>query len=214
MKLNEETALQALDTIYDHVMNGLPGSESVYDLAEKYIQTYHHSKFAVDSLIRWQTTKCATAGFFTGLGGILALPVAVPADLVTTYYIQMRMIAAVAHINGYDIKSEQVKTFVFCSLLGDGVHEALKKAGLRTGKQLSKKAITSMSRDILLKVNRSVGKKLVAKFGGKSMFNLSKIIPIAGGILGAGVNGYFCYEIGKAAQLLFPESEDYYSIAS
>jgi len=214
MKLNEDTILQALDSIYDNVILGLPGSDTVYDLAQKYLQTHHHEKFAAEALIRWQTAKCAGFGFVSGLGGIISFPLTIPADLAANYYIQMRMVAAIALINGYDIKSDQVKSFVYCCLLGQEIDQALRKAGLKMGRQWTKKAIMSMSREFVTKVNTVVRARLVSRVGKSGIAHLSKAVPLAGGFFGAGVNGYICYEIGKSAQQLFPKAEDDYSMAA
>jgi hypothetical protein len=82
----------------------------------------------------------------------------------------MRMVAAIAHMNGHDVRSEQVKTFIYSCLLGNEVKQALREAGLRVGKQLTRKAIHGMSREIIMKLNRVVGNKLVCKFGGRRVF--------------------------------------------
>jgi hypothetical protein len=214
MKLNEESILQALDSIYDNVILGLPGSDTVYELADKYLQVHHHEKFAAEALVRWQTAKCAGFGFVSGLGGVMSFPLTIPADLAANYYIQMRMVAAIALINGYDIKSEQVKSFIYCCLLGQEVDQALRKAGLKMGRQWTKKAITSMSQDFVAKVNSVVRSRLVAKVGRSGIAQLSKALPLAGGFFGAGFNGFVCYEIGKSAQQLFPKAEDDYSMAA
>jgi hypothetical protein len=208
MKLSEETIIQVLDSIYDNVLYGLPGSETIFELAEKYHSDCLSRKAAADSLILWQTAKCATSGFLAGIGGVLVLPVTLPADLAANYYIQMRMIAAIAHLNGYDVKSDQVRTFIYCCLLGEDAKSALKQSGLKVGRQLSRKAIQSMTREFIFKINGQVGRRLVTKFGKSSFISLSKIVPIAGGVLGAGVNWYFCLETGRTAIQIFPECHD------
>jgi hypothetical protein len=213
MRLREDTIIQILDSLYDNVLCGLPGSETVHELADNYLIQHSSSQDAIDSLIRWQTAKCATSGFISGLGGVLALPVSMPAELTATFYIQMRMIAAVAHMNGYDINSDQVKTFIYCCLLGEGIKSALKGVGIKVGKQLTRKAIERMPQEFLQRINHAIGIHLVTKFGNTGIIRLSKVIPVAGGIVGAGVNGYFCYEVGKSAQIIFPPQHDDYLAA-
>ena len=53
---------------------------------------------AIDDLIAYQTVLCGTNGFVAGLGGLLVLPVAIPANIASVIYVQLRMIAAIAHI--------------------------------------------------------------------------------------------------------------------
>lgn len=45
----------------------------------------------------------------------------------------MRMVAAIAAIRGYDLKSDQVQTFVYASLTGTTVADITKKQELLSG---------------------------------------------------------------------------------
>lgn len=37
------------------------------------------------------------------------MPIAIPTNLASNVYMQMRMIAAISHIRGYDLKDDHVK---------------------------------------------------------------------------------------------------------
>ena len=37
----------------------------------------------LDNFISWQVAKCGTSGFLTGLGGLITLPVAIPANIAS-----------------------------------------------------------------------------------------------------------------------------------
>ena len=50
-----------------------------------------------------------------------------------SYYVQIRMIAAIEHMRGYDLKDDQVKTFVFICLTSKSASYILKKAGIKAG---------------------------------------------------------------------------------
>ena len=94
----------------------MPGTETAEELAESYLRKNSPIEKAIDSLIRWQNAKGATSGFLTWLGGLITLPVAIPANIAFVMYVQIRMIATIAHMKGYDLKDDQVKTFVFVCL--------------------------------------------------------------------------------------------------
>lgn len=110
-EVSQEKMLQTLDWAYDKTLTGLPGQKDIYKLVEDYLKRYD-VETAIDKLISYQTTKAATSGFVTGFGGILTLPVTVPANVSTVILFQMRMIAAIALLRGYDLNSDQVQTFV------------------------------------------------------------------------------------------------------
>lgn len=204
MKLNQETMTKILDSIYDNVLLGLPGQDSVFELADDYLKKNNGDiEEASLSLIRYQIAKCSTSGFLTGLGGLITLPIAVPLDLSANYFIQMRMIAAIAHMNGYDVKSGQVKILIYCCLLGDACKDVMKNFGIQLGKKLTESAIKSISKEVIVKINQAVGFRLVTKFGEKGLVNMGKMIPLFGGVIGASFDGYYCNNVGDTATTLF-----------
>ncbi len=119
--------MKALDWSYDKAINGgIPGTDTAIELAENYSNKTGTLEEKVKSLIRWQNTKSATSGFLSGLGGIITLPVSLPANITSVIFVQMRMVAAIAHMGGYDVKDDQVKSFVYACLAGNGAKDILK----------------------------------------------------------------------------------------
>ena len=110
--------IECLEWVYEATLKGIPGFDGVEDLAQSYSAQHHCTDDAIDSLVSWQIAKASTAGFITGIGGILTLPVAMPANLAGVLYIQIRMIGAIAHLRGYDVRSDQVRTLAFACLAG------------------------------------------------------------------------------------------------
>ena len=210
MKIRKDTVIKILNTIYDNAVVGLPGTLSIEEevqkeqLRKKGLGEPDQEKKChcahIDSVIKWAVAKSACSGFVSSVGGIITLPVTVPAGLTASLYIQLRMIAKIAYICGYDIKSEEVKTFIYCCLTGDAVKEILKSAGIKVGQKLTQKMIASISGKILIKINKLVGFRLFTKFGSKGIINLSKMVPIASGIFGACIDGYWCRVSGKTAK--------------
>ena len=190
--MDEKYIIKILNSIYDNVLNGLPTTKSIHELAEDYLKKCNGNKEkAIDSIIKWHSAKSVTSGFLSSVGGIITLPVAVPLDLTATFYIQLRMIAAIAIISRYDVRSDQVKTFVYCSLTGSQCLDFLKEQGLKKmGQKLTYKLIKSIKGETLVKINQFVGFRLVTKFGEKGVVNLGKCIPIVSGVIGGTVNGY------------------------
>ena len=187
-ELNEFKIMQVLDWSYDKAVNGLPGMETAEELAEKYISKSSSIDEAIDKFINWQQAKCATSGFITGLGGIITLPVAIPANISSVIYVQIRMIAAIAIMKGYDLKDDQVKTLVYVSLTGQAATDILKQAGIKIGTKMSTVLIKRMPIEIIKQINKRVGFRLVTKFGEKGIINLGKCVPVLGGVIGGTVD--------------------------
>ena len=111
--LTESKIMDVLNWSYDKAVQGVAGLDSAYDLADDYLKQEGSLHAQVNSLIRWQNTKAGTSGFLTGLGGIITLPVAIPANVASVMYVQIRMIAAIAHMGGYNLNDDRVKSLVF-----------------------------------------------------------------------------------------------------
>ncbi len=92
-EINKNTMLKILDACYDMALSGLSTSESVYNLADEYCKKYSDPKVAAKKMCNIQVVKCGTSGFITGLGGLITLPVAIPANVASVIYVQLRMIA-------------------------------------------------------------------------------------------------------------------------
>lgn len=191
-----ENSLSVLDSIYVQALNGLPGSDSVEDLAKHYLSESGRLEDKVDSLINWQVAKCSATGFLTGLGGIITLPITIPTDIGVTWYVQARMAAAVAYMGGYEIHNDKVKTMVYISLAGNAANEVLKNVGVKIAMDFAEKKLSS---GILKQIQAAVATKILSK--GATQF--TKIIPIIGGIVGAGFDGVTTKAIGTAAKKFF-----------
>ncbi len=203
MKLSKDTVIKILDTIYDNAEEGLPGILSVKEEVQKEKIKYKNPQEHIDSVIKWAVAKSSCAGFASSVGGIITLPT-LPFGMSVNLYIQLRMIIKIAYISGLDIKSEEVKTFIYCCLAGSkAIKDILKSVGIKIGQKLTQKMITGISGKVLIKINKLVGFRLFTKFGSKGVFNFGKMVPIAGGIIGGYIDGHWCYSSGKMAKKLF-----------
>jgi hypothetical protein len=200
----EREMMNALDVCYDKALQGvLPVEKSIEELAEDYLYKSSSKKKAIDNLIGYQTLLCGANGFITGLGGLLALPVAIPANILSTIYIQLRMIAAIAYINGYDIHSDQVRILAYTCLTGSSATNILKNVGIKIGEKAAVNALKKIPGAILVKINQQVGFRLVTKFGQKGIINLCKLVPCVGGVVGGGIDTATTIAIGNITKVVF-----------
>ena len=202
----EREMMNLLDVCYDKALQGvLPGEKSIEELAEDYLYKSSSKKKAIDDLIGYQTLLCGTNGFITGLGGLLVLPVAIPTNILSTIYIQLRMIAAIAHINGYDIYSDQVRTIAYACLTGSSAANILKNVGIKISEKMAVNALKRVPGAILIKINQQVGFRLVTKFGQKGLVNVIKMMPLVGGVVGGVFDTGMTLTIGNIAKKVFSE---------
>jgi hypothetical protein len=201
-----ETVNRLLDTAWNWVVLGDSSwnpDKSCYELAKEYGEKGLTTDEAVENLIDWQTAKAAGVGFVTGLPGFPFSALTIPADLTTTTYIQLRMIAAIALINGHDPKQDHVKTLSFLCLLGRGALDALREASVIVGKKLAANQLGKVPGSILIKINQRVGFRLVTKAGTTGVVNLNRLVPVIGGLVSGTVNGWTTRRIGYIAHGFF-----------
>ncbi|HDC91917.1 TPA_asm: EcsC family protein, partial [Klebsiella pneumoniae] len=173
--------------------------------AENYLKGEGDLAKKVNSLIRWQNTKSATTGFVSGLGGIITLPVAIPASIATVMYVQISMITTIAIMGGYDVKDDRVKALVYSCLAGNAAKDILKGTGIVIGSKLSTQLIKNISRETITAINKRVGFRLLTKFGEKGAINLGKMIPLVGGVIGGTFDGVSTNLVGNIARKTFIE---------
>lgn len=198
-QLNQGMIMKALDFGYEKAVNGLPGLESAEQLARNFISEGNSVEKSASNLIRWQIAKASTSGFVTGLGGIITIPVAIPSNIASVLYIQLRMIAAIASMGENDIRNDQVKTLSYMCLCGSAITEIVKDVGIQVSEKLTASAINKISGSVITNINQAVGFRLLTKFGKTGAINLVKAIPFVSGVIGGTADGIATKAIGKVA---------------
>ncbi len=206
---SESTALQVVNWVAEMAINGIPPLSSAEFLAQEYLidQSFPDHGERIESLINWETAKNFTSGFLTGVGGLITLPIALPAAFGASWIIQARMSAAIARIAGFDLHSDRVQTFVVACLLGDALKEMGKVAGIKIGVGLTKSLINQIPGKLLIEINKQVGFRLITKAGQTGAINMMKGVPLVGGFVGGGLDAYSCRIVGRSAKNLFYRPE-------
>ena len=206
--ITPEKMQEVLDWTYDKAVQGIPGMGSAIELAEDYMTGSGTTEDKINSLIRWQNTKAGSAGFVAGLGGAITLPIALPVNIASTIYVQIRMVAAIAHMAGHDVKHDKVKTLIYLCLLGNSMNEVAKDFGITFGTKFATSYIQkNVTREVLTKINKAVGFRLVTKFGTKGLINLGKVVPVLGGVIGGGLDAFTTNIVGNQARNTFLQFE-------
>lgn len=188
---NKGLIAKTLDWAYSKAIVGFTGVDSAYDLGNSYLEQSGTLSEQIDSLIKWQVAKAGTSGFITGLGGAMTLPIALPANLASVIYVQIRMIAAIAYMGGHNIQSDQVKSLIYICMAGNGAKELLKDISIKAGEKL------------LTKTAEKLSIKLASKAGEKGLATFSKSIPVMGGIIGGAYDAATTRIVGRVAKKIF-----------
>ena len=214
-KLNNEIAIaqnmedikkieDLLNTGYEWIRKGVPKLIApIEESTERYSEKHTSIEDAAKALIATHVKLSASTGFITGLGGAITIPVTLPADLISVTWIQLRMVAGIAKLGGYDLNDDEVKAFIMACLTGQTVSSVLKDAGINVGEKVVLTGIKKIPGEAINRINQRVGFKLLTKFGEKGVINIGKIIPVVGGVVGGGFDAMTTLIIARNAYKLF-----------
>lgn len=206
--ISQEDLFKVLDGIYTNVLKGVGSvSPKVEEFADDYLKKSKSKEEAVKKMINNQVVKCTTSGFLTGFGGLITLPISIPANISSVLYVQMRMIAGVAYLAGYDLKSDQVQTLVYACLAGISVNQVIKKVGVKVGEKVAEKTIEKIPGKVLVAINKKIGYRFITKAGKTSTVTLTKAVPVVGAFVGGGLDFLETKAIGNRAYKWFFEDD-------
>ena len=172
-----------LDWAYTQTLNDdLPlGLANSPRLAAEYTASDTPPAAACANLVKHELPKLSGIGLLTSFGGLTTLPV----NVAAVYFLQLRLVNAIAVISGRDLQDEPVKQLALLSMLGAQATTLLKNPLLRKGTD-----------NLLHAIAPKLAAKLSSRLGGK-------FIPILGGIIGTSLDTLATYAIVKAAQDAF-----------
>ncbi|WP_168582660.1 hypothetical protein [Gephyromycinifex aptenodytis] len=188
-------------------VNGAGPWQGSIPVAEEHLRHHRGVEAAIGRLIATHVRVTAATGFASNVGGLVTLPLSIPADAASLWMLQARLAGSIAHLRGYEVHSEEVQSIILLSLIGSAGAEALKEAGVKVGQKGAISLINKVPGKALLEINRRVGFRLITRAGSTGVVNLTKFVPLAGGVVGGTVNGVSTKAVGGWAKRNFPAAE-------
>ena len=191
-----------LDRLYPLALDGLPGLPPPAELAAEIRTTQGDFDDHFDRLVRRHVAITSAAGFASGLGGWLTLPVVLPANLAGVALVQLHMVASVAALAGHDPATPHVREQVLGCLIGvaptdpsrDAEAETLDRVGLKLAEKGLKLIVSGAVRTA-----RWGATQVASKVQGRAL----RGIPLVGGIIGAFADGYVTMQVARTARETF-----------
>ena len=151
-------------------------------------------------IINRKAIKNGLIGAITGLGGLITLPLAIPANLAATWRVQAAMACAIAYVYGHTFTSTDLKTDILIIMAGDSAKEAFKRFGIEVSKAATKKTVEKfVTREMMTKIWTVVGQKIVTKAGEKSLTSFVKMVPLVGAPVGFAFDWTSTRVVGRTA---------------
>lgn len=201
-RMAPQAAGGVLRRVLEIAIDGVGRVPSAKSVAARALERHAGSvESAIESIVDNHVRLASAQGFVTNLGGVASLPVAVPANLTGVAVVQVRMVAAIAHLRGYDLGDNRVRTaLVMCLLGGEQVARLIAEGKLPTSPMA---VATAPVFDPVLdrRVAEEVVGDLMNRIGGKNLaLMVTKRVPLVGGGIGAVVDGLATHQIGKYAK--------------
>jgi hypothetical protein len=163
---------------------------------------------AVHEIVEMHVRYAGAQGFVTNIGGLITAAVAIPANIAGLALIQCRMIAAIAHLRGYDLDDPRVRNAILVCLLGeDDVSKLVKKKKL-PAPPMALATAPAHDPDLDLIVSAEVASQLITQAAGKRLATtVGRRLPVVGGLVGMTADGFATWRIGRyAGRELLPRS--------
>ena len=155
---------------------------------------------AVHEVVENHVRYAGAQGFLTNIGGVITATVAIPANISGLAVIQCRMIAGIAHLRGYDLADPRVRNAVLVTLLGEDAIEQRLKRGTLPAPPMAIATAPAHDPGLDATVATEVASELVARVAGKRLATtVGRRVPVVGGVVGAGTDGFVTWRLGRYA---------------
>jgi hypothetical protein len=197
-------AMRVIERLMDVGIDGRRPFDSARRVADVAMAEHLDPETAIDAMVRSHLRLAAANGFVTSLGGFVVLPIALPANVAGFYLVATRLVAGIAATRGYDIGQPAVRSAVLLALVGADADDLLKKAGYAGSGRLVNLAAQQLPGPALMAINKAVAFRLLSQVGRKSLTRFGRAVPLAGGVVGAGLDTYLLRRIAEHARGEFP----------
>lgn len=199
------TVQRFVETLLDTGIDGRGPFDSADEVAAAALASQGAPEKAVKHVVSSHIRMGSGFGFVTSVGGVITLPVALPANVVGFYLLATRMTAAVAKLRGYDIEDPRIRSAILLTLVGAESHDLLRKAGaVAPSSAMTNLAAQALPRPALMVVNKAVGFRLLSQVARNTFVRFGRVVPLVGGAVGATLDGLLMRSVGQSAVQEFP----------
>jgi hypothetical protein len=155
---------------------------------------------AIHEVIENHVRLAGAQGFLTNLGGLATMTYLVPANITGLALLQCRMVAGIAHLRGYELTDPRVRNAVLVSMLGEDAVRRLVSSRKLPAPPMALATAPAHDPGLDRVISAEVAADLVAKVAGKRVAgSTGRRIPLLGGLVGAGADGFLTWQVGRYA---------------
>ncbi len=183
----------------DRAIRGVGPLDGAAMLAEKQREEHKGDlDKAIKDIIETHVRLAGAQGFLTNLGGLVTLTVMVPANITGLALIQCRLVAAILHLRGYDLDDKRVRNAILASMLGEERMLSMIRKKKLPGTPMAIATAPVHDPKLDLVMANEVAAEMITRIAGKRIaYTVGRRVPIVGGIVGAGTDGFSTWQIGR-----------------
>jgi hypothetical protein len=195
-------ASQYVRAVLNKAIDGVGPLRSAAESADsKLVDAGGDVEQAVSRLVRLHVALAGAQGFVTNLGGIAALAVAMPANVVGVTLVQCHLIAGIAHLRGYDLNDPRVRNAILVCMLGEDAAHGLVKASTIPATPMGLATAAAHDPTLDEHISREVTTDLIARTAGRRAVTLvGRRVPLLGGVVGGGSDAFVTWQLGQYAK--------------
>ena len=181
-----------------HGVGPLPAAAAA---ADKQLREQHGDvEKAIHEVIENHVRYAGLQGFATNLGGLMTAALTIPANITGLAVIQCRMIAGIAHLRGYDLTDARVQNAILSCILGEDTVKSLVRKRKLPSSPMAIATAPAHDPDLDQVIAAEVTSELITKVAGKRVATtIGRRVPVVGGLIGAGADGYATWQVGRYA---------------
>jgi hypothetical protein len=145
----------------------------------------------------------ASSGLLTSLGGAATMLLTAPAGASGLYLVCTRLAASIAHVRGHDLDDPVVRTAVLLCVLGPDGSELAEHTGIDLQEVSLLTGLRRLPSEVREQLDRRIGFRLASRAGRRGVLNLTKLIPVVAGPIGAGADSIAARSVATYADVAF-----------
>jgi uncharacterized protein (DUF697 family) len=198
-KIAPSVASQYVRAVLDKAIDGVGPLRSAAASADsRLVDSNGDVELAIAKTVRMHVALAGAQGFVTNLGGVAALALAVPANVLGVTLVQCHMIAGIAHLRGYNLDDPRTRNGILVCMLGEDSAAALLKSESLPANPMALATAAAHDPELDELISREVTTDLIARTAGRRAVTLvGRRIPLLGGVVGGGSDALVTWQLGQ-----------------
>ncbi|HEX7740492.1 MAG TPA: hypothetical protein VF426_12680 [Marmoricola sp.] len=197
-RLAPDATATFIHQVLDKSINGVGRLPGAVAGAEKRLAQHGDAEKAIHAVVESHVRYAGAQGFLTNLGGLATMTFTVPANITGLALVECHMVAEIVYLRGYDLDSPAVRSAILVSLLGEEEVLALIRKKQLPGTPMEIATASVHDTDLTRGVANEVAAALIGRAAGKRAAGVvARRVPVVGGVVGAGADGYATWKIGR-----------------